>query len=133
MQCPSGTSLQPDGTCMMRGSHFGSSTPRFVGSTPISTRFYTSFGSSSFPSTRSHTSSFSGNYVPCPPGTVQQPDQSCLVSNTGFGTPITQSTPIYGNAPTYGYPSSNVPYNNEAAYPAPTAVIFIGSLPPQSR
>ena len=118
--CPSNTSPQPDGTCLIRGHGYSG----FIGST--------SYGHSSF---RTHSYGSYGHveHVPCPPGTVQQPDRTCLVSGSPIGTPTYHSghyTSHYWGAP--------APYATTApAYPAPVQsgapeiVIYTGgSRPP---
>ncbi|MGB3455908.1 MAG: hypothetical protein WBG08_08765 [Litorimonas sp.] len=89
--CPSNTSPQPDGTCLVRGGFgtFGrsglfaptrTSLSRSYGSLPPLHGGYASSFRQSFP-TRAVT--VNAGYLPCPAGTTPQPDNSCL-SNPGF-------------------------------------------------
>lgn len=85
--CPTGTTSQPDGTCMQGGGHVSSYT-----------------GSSSYTGGSSYTSgsyssgySSSGGVADCPSGTTMQPDGSCLQrggSSYSSHTSSTYSAPI---------------------------------------
>ncbi len=91
--CPTGTTAQPDGTCMQ--SSYSSSTS--YSSTP-------SYSSSSV------TSSYSGESVPCPAGTSKQSDGSCL---QGSGSSYSSGT-SYSSGSSYGSSSS---YSSAASTP----------------
>ena len=77
--CPSGTSLQTDGTCLETGGYNTGST-------------YS--GGSSYGSGSSYNSGYSGgNSANCPSGTVKQTDGTCLESNSsGYVSPYAGSS-----------------------------------------
>lgn len=85
--CPTGTTSQPDGTCMQGGSY---SSHTSTGSTYSSGSTYT--GGSSY----SSGSVSSGGVADCPAGTTSQPDGSCLQSGSSYSshTSSTYSAPI---------------------------------------
>ena len=77
--CPSGTTLQTDGTCLETGGYNTGSTFS---------------GSSSYGSGSSYSSGYSGgNSAECPSGTVKQSDGTCLESNSsGYISPYAGSS-----------------------------------------
>lgn len=92
--CPTGTTSQPDGTCLMNGSHVSSYTGSSTytgGSTSHTSGSYSSGGYAS-----------SGGVADCPAGTTMQPDGSCLQrggSSYSSHTSSTYSAPVTS---TYG-------------------------------
>jgi len=102
VNCPSGTSIQADGTCLQFSS---TPTSSFDSGSSFSSSSSSSYGSGS---------SFSGG-IPtnCPSGTIAQTDGTCLESggSTDFSNPFTgSSVEIFsGNetssTPSYGYQS----------------------------
>lgn len=82
--CPTGTTSQPDGTCMMSSSHVSSYT---------SGSSYTG-GSSSYTGGSSYSSGYttSGGVAQCPAGTTSQSDGSCLQSSGSSYSSHTSST-----------------------------------------
>lgn len=85
--CPTGTTSQPDGTCMQGGSY---SSHTSTGSTYTSGSTFT--GGSSY----SSGSVSSGGVADCPAGTTSQPDGSCLQSGSSYSShsSSTYSAPI---------------------------------------
>ena len=79
--CPSGTTAQPDGTCL-QGSSFGSSTT------------YSSSTTFSAPATQ---------MADCPAGTVKQPDGTCAQTATTYSEPVYTPPPVTDAQPSYGY------------------------------
>ena len=137
--CPPNTSPQPDGTCLIRGYSTG-----LYGTT----RSHHSYTSSYLPAYSYGSSAYSGSsyygsgtyghteYLPCPAGTVQQPDRSCLVAGgvlrtpgygTSYGSPHagTYSWTGYGEAvPVTG--QATPIYAAPATRSAPEVVIYTG-------
>jgi hypothetical protein len=88
--CPAGTTMQSDGTCMQSSY---SSTPSYSSAT-----------------TYSSTSSYGGETVPCPAGTSKQSDGSCMQTGSSFGSSTSYSGgSSYSSASSYG--SSSAPAN----------------------
>lgn len=124
--CPSNTSRQPDGTCLLR--HYSSG---IYGTHGIYGSSY-SYGSSIY-SGRSYSTGLYGHteYLPCPHGTVQQPDRSCLVSGGVLRTPGYSSSYISPYTGTYSWSSYGqavpvAPYAAPAAQSGPEVVIYTG-------
>lgn len=87
--CPTGTTSQPDGTCLMSGSHLSS----FTGSSSY-TGGSTSFSSGSYSSGGYSSGGFasSAGVADCPAGTTTQPDGSCLQRSGSSFSSHTSST-----------------------------------------
>ncbi|MGJ8560104.1 MAG: hypothetical protein ACSHX3_07700 [Litorimonas sp.] len=81
--CPTGTTSQPDGTCLQGGSHVSSYTgsSTYTGGSSYTSGSYSSGGYAS-----------SGGVANCPAGTSMQPDGSCLQSGGSSYSSHTSST-----------------------------------------
>lgn len=87
--CPSGTTMQADGTCMQQSY-----------SAPTSS--YSSTPSYSSGTSYSSTSSFGGETAACPSGTTTQADGTCMQSGSSFGS----TTSSYGSGSSFSSGSS---------------------------
>ena len=80
VNCPAGTTLQADGTCMQSGSSYSSGT--------------------TYSSTTTYSAPSAAMTADCPAGTTMQPDGTCLQGSGG----MSMSTQTY--TPTYSQPST---------------------------
>ena len=109
VNCPSGTTAQPDGTCMQTGSSFSSgstySEPSYSSGTTYSEPSYSSG------TTYSGSSSASLEPVNCPAGTTAQPDGTCMQGGSsafsGSSVEIYTGDASTTSSPSYGYGSSS--------------------------
>lgn len=133
--CPPNTSQQPDGTCLLRGyssGHYGSSLT--YGSSYGYSYPSHSYGSSIYSGPSFSSSLYSQTeYLPCPPGTVQQADRSCLVAGGVLRTPgygSQYSPPYEGTYSWTGYeqaaPIATPSYVQPVPRSAPEVVIYTG-------
>ena len=104
VNCPAGTTAQPDGTCMQTGSSYSSSTS------------YDTTSSYSGSSYSGATSTYSGTMADCPAGTTAQPDGTCM--QTGSSSYSTGSSYSSGSS---SY-SSGSSYSSTPSYSASTMV-----------
>lgn len=93
VNCPAGSSLQSDGTCLMGNvsrTHAGFSAQQQNRNCPTGTRYHSDgtclqVGSSNRHLGQSRNSSrisySNSQRIPCPPGTTSQSDGSCLIAN----------------------------------------------------
>lgn len=89
VNCPSGTTAQPDGTCMQTGSTYSSGTTYSSGSTST----YSAPTMSMEP-------------VNCPSGTTAQPDGTCMQTGSSYSSSSTySSSPSYSTGSTSSYSS----------------------------
>lgn len=112
VNCPAGTSLQSDGTCLQSGS-----------SSSFSTGTTYSSGSSTTYSTPSY-STTSSEPVSCPAGTTAQSDGTCLQGSSSFSTgssDFSSST---------SYPTTSEPsYSSSTSYAGSTSSSFPADCP----
>lgn len=105
-ECPSGTTMQSDGTCMQSSSYSSGST--YTGSTSYSsgTSSSTTYGGTTSYGTTS-SSSFGGT-ADCPSGTTMQSDGTCMqMGSSSYSSSTTYSAPTTSyTAPTTSYGSS---------------------------
>lgn len=93
--CPSGTTLQPDGTCLQGGGYSGST---YTG--PISS------GSVGYSSGYSSGSSYSSSVADCPSGTSRQPDGTCMQNS---GTSYSSYSSGSSSASSYSSATTTLP------------------------
>lgn len=131
--CPAGTTMQSDGTCMQ--SSYGS------------TSSYSSTPSYSSGTSYSSTSSYGGETVACPSGTSKQPDGTCMQTGSSFGSTSSYSSgSSYSSASTFGTSApANCPAGTTAqsdgtcmeggsvsSYAGGTATIYAGDAAPST-
>lgn len=137
--CPSGTTMQSDGTCMQASYN--------------STSSYSSTPAYSSGSSYSSSSSYGGEAVACPSGTSKQSDGTCLQSGSSYGSSSSYSsgsTSSYSSGSSYGSSmSTSTPTNcpsgttaqsdgtcmeggSASSYTGGTATIYAGDAVPST-
>lgn len=112
-KCPTGTVLNFDGTCLIRGGSLGHSSTSWSGHRSYHTQPYSVGYGAHYPGRI---------YAPCPTGTTAQPDGTCLISGFGLGRIS------YGSTYHSGYHSGHHSNYHRAVAPCPPGTVQQGSL-----
>ena len=108
VDCPAGTTMQPDGTCMQSGSSYSTTTttqtytpsaPVMTANCPAGTTMQPDgtclqgSGGMSITTTQTYTPPSTTMMVDCPAGTTKQADGTCAQTSTTYGY---DASPVYG-------------------------------------